>query len=211
MAFYRGIDAQTPSGSRTVERLLALRDRLSEKLATWNLREFGGEAYGPKKKKGRTNDVMHYMVEIIPRFDTVALQEVNKALRDPKRQMRLLGWNCRSVVTDMTAGTPGNQERLTLVFERRKVTFGGLAGEVVLLFKRVKRARASMPTSPRCSSGVCRVSAAFEQGGRAFHYTPPTSPGARGRKRQRLGSPRSRRSRDFSAHCRRMKTPGPAT
>ncbi|WP_245645830.1 exonuclease/endonuclease/phosphatase family protein [Niabella ginsenosidivorans] len=36
------------------------------------------------------------------------------------------------MITDVTAGSQGNKERLAFVFDTRKVKFGGLAGELVL-------------------------------------------------------------------------------
>ena len=64
---------------RVVDRLLDIRKKLSaaipEKtatqtllLATWNIREFGGE---------RTQESLYYIAEIIDHFDLVVIQEVN--------------------------------------------------------------------------------------------------------------------------------------
>ncbi|MCK5796867.1 MAG: hypothetical protein KAI47_06785 [Deltaproteobacteria bacterium] len=49
------------------------------------------------------------------------------------------GPSWKHLVTDTTAGRPGNNERVAFVFDTRKVTFGGVAGEVVLPPRRVKR------------------------------------------------------------------------
>ncbi|MDR0491100.1 MAG: hypothetical protein LBH28_07655, partial [Oscillospiraceae bacterium] len=64
--------------ARVVERLLALRAQLNRDipaktatepllLATWNIREFGDN---------RRSESLHYIAEIISRFDLVAVQEV---------------------------------------------------------------------------------------------------------------------------------------
>ena len=64
--------------TRVSKKLLALRAQLSRQiptktaaetllLATWNIREFGNK---------RRNESLHYIAEIISRFDLVALQEV---------------------------------------------------------------------------------------------------------------------------------------
>jgi len=62
----------------------------------------------------------------------VAVQEVREDLGALERIRDLLGTWWRYVVTDVTAGTPGNGERLAFLFDSRKVVFDGLAGELVL-------------------------------------------------------------------------------
>ncbi|RYF13171.1 MAG: hypothetical protein EOO77_16030 [Oxalobacteraceae bacterium] len=44
----------------------------------------------------------------------------------------LLGGWSKYVVTDVTEAASGNGERMAFVYDRRKVAFGGLAGEIVL-------------------------------------------------------------------------------
>jgi hypothetical protein len=44
----------------------------------------------------------------------------------------LLGPWWKYIVSDVTAGEPGNEERLAYLFDSRKVRFSGLAGEIVL-------------------------------------------------------------------------------
>jgi hypothetical protein len=44
----------------------------------------------------------------------------------------LLGYWWRYLVTDVTIGQRGNQERLAFLYDSRKVTFGGFASQVVL-------------------------------------------------------------------------------
>jgi len=46
--------------------------------------------------------------------------------------MRYLGGWWRYVLTDVTEGTRGNRERMAFVYDSRKLSFGGLAGEVVI-------------------------------------------------------------------------------
>jgi hypothetical protein len=36
------------------------------------------------------------------------------------------------LLTDVTEGEPGNQERMAFLYDSRKVRFGGLAGEVMI-------------------------------------------------------------------------------
>lgn len=138
MPFYNKIDPTTTSGKRTLERLLKLREALSDEipekhldsnllLATWNIREFGESKYG-----GRSIEALYYIAEIINRFDLIAIQEVRKDLRAFTDLMSILGSNYEFIFTDVTEGKAGNFERLCFVFDTRKVRFGGLSGELVL-------------------------------------------------------------------------------
>ena len=97
-------------------------------IATWNLREFGGQSYGI-----RGDEPLQYIAEIISRFDIVAIQEARKDTGILDRLRRFLGeYEWDYIVTDETSGRAGNSERLAIFFDRRKVRFTGLVGEVVL-------------------------------------------------------------------------------
>jgi len=80
---------------RTTEKLLQLRRQLDRDipaktatetllLATWNIREFGDN---------RTAESLHYLAEIISRFDLVAIQEVSADLAGLQKLAALLGHN----------------------------------------------------------------------------------------------------------------------
>jgi len=138
MPFYQKINAASAEGKRTLKRLLELRKKLKAEvpekhletnllLATWNIREFGTTKYG-----GRTTEALYYIAEIISKFDIVAVQEVRKDLSTLEKLMSILGANWEFMFTDVTEGSQGNEERLTFIFDTRKVKFGGLAGEMVL-------------------------------------------------------------------------------
>jgi hypothetical protein len=62
----------------------------------------------------------------------VAVQEVREDLRALDRVQEILGGWWKYVVTDVTEGRAGNGERMAFMYDSRKVTFGGLAGEIVL-------------------------------------------------------------------------------
>lgn len=138
MPFYKDLNATTPAGKRTIERLLQLRQQLDAEvppkaaeetilLATWNIREFDSPAYGD-----RIPEAFYYIAEIIARFDLVAIQEVRQDLRALNRLMDILGgrWDC--IFSDVTEGTQGNGERMAFLFDKRKVQLGGLSGQLVL-------------------------------------------------------------------------------
>lgn len=73
------------------------------------------------------------IAEIIRRLDVVAIQEVSRDTEGiPTLVSEFLGANWDLILSDVTAGTSGNQERLAFVIDRRPVTPTGLAGEVVL-------------------------------------------------------------------------------
>ncbi|MGH6942782.1 MAG: endonuclease/exonuclease/phosphatase family protein [Geminicoccaceae bacterium] len=125
---------------RTLDRLLALRAQLRAELlghktpdslllATWNIRDFDSNKFrhGP-----RLAESFHYIAEIIAAFDLVAVQEVNRDLSALERVMSLLGPDWSYIATDTTEGSGGNQERMAFVYDRRKVRFRGIAGEIVL-------------------------------------------------------------------------------
>lgn len=139
----RGLDTETTTDQRTARGLLLLREKLAEQipkrtvnetllLATWNIREFDSAKYG-----SRSDEAMYYIAEIISYFDLVAVQEVNADLQALHRLISVLGDWWKFIVTDVTAGTAGNRERGAFVYDSRKVTFGGLAGEVVIPPKRL--------------------------------------------------------------------------
>jgi hypothetical protein len=126
--------------ARCAERLLDLRSKLaplraqntpdSLMLATWNIRDFG--AIGKFGSPGRRNESFYYMAEILSVFDLIAVQEVNEDLDEFKRLMGVLGSDWTYLLTDVTEGRGGNGERMAYVFNKDKVRFLGIAGEIVL-------------------------------------------------------------------------------
>jgi len=104
-------------------------------VGTWNIRAFG--AVHPKWDENRASPkrnlrALACIVEIIRRFDVVAIQEVKEDLAGLLLLMDWLGPDWGFIVTDTTAGSAGNTERLAYVFDRRRVWPSGLAGEIVL-------------------------------------------------------------------------------
>ncbi len=152
MPYYISLNKKSEDGKRTIERLLQLRKQLKRSveeggvpqrtqkqtllLATWNIREFDSEKYGP-----RLDEALFYMAEIIDCFDLVAVQEVRKDLTALNRLKTILGRNWDSVFTDTTLGTRGNEERMAFLYDKRKVSFEGLAGELVLPDQKKKGAK----------------------------------------------------------------------
>jgi endonuclease/exonuclease/phosphatase family metal-dependent hydrolase len=136
MPNYRGINPNTEEGRRIADRLLKLRRAIRKSgipsskrdsnliVATWNLREFG--------KGARSDEAIHYIAEIISRFDVLALQEVRGDLHDFHRLLEILGGWWKYLLTDITLGHQGNDERLAFLYNSRKVDFGGFVGQVII-------------------------------------------------------------------------------
>jgi endonuclease/exonuclease/phosphatase family metal-dependent hydrolase len=119
---------------RVLNKLLLLREQLDKQippktatdtllLATWNIREF---------KDNRRTESLHYIAEIISRFDLIAVQEVAGNLKGLEKLMSLLDRHWDYIVTDSTEGTAGGSERTAFLYDKSKVTFKKMAGEVVL-------------------------------------------------------------------------------
>ncbi len=137
MPDYKSIDSNTVEGRRTAERLRTLKLELDGAipsktvdstvlLATWNIREFGGTKSG-----GREAEPLFYLAEIISRFDIIAVQEVRDNLDALDELMNILGPWWKYLVSDVTIGTQGNNERHAYIYDTRKISFGGMAGELV--------------------------------------------------------------------------------
>lgn len=132
-----------PEGDRkrVVANLEKLRAQLDEEvpakntetdllLATWNLRDFG-----KVNRRGfgdREPETFFYIAEVLSRFDFVAVQEVNE-IDELVKVMKILGPNWEWIATDVTdPGLGGNGERLTYLYDTRKVSFRNIVGELVL-------------------------------------------------------------------------------
>jgi len=105
-------------------------------IATWNIRKFGGltrkwlptGSYSPK----RDLRALRSIVEILSRFDVIAIQEVTGNLRALRDTMKFLGKNWSFLMTDITLGDAGNNERLVFIFNNTRAQPSGLACEVVI-------------------------------------------------------------------------------
>lgn len=149
MVMYAQLKIRSGDGSaarkkkkRVASRLLVLREKLkvhlkssgasmshgnTVRIATWNLREFGGSKY-----KGRGFEPLYYIAEIIYHFDIVALQEVRGDLKEFYQLKRILGQTWDYIATDVTDGAAGNGERMVFLFNQNKVSFQNIAGELTL-------------------------------------------------------------------------------
>ena len=97
------------------------------RIATWNLREFDAPSYGRRSQEAKA-----YIAEILSNFDLIALQEIRRDLGPLDDVKNLLGPNWAYIATDVTEGTPGNYERMAFLFNRDRIWFRYVAGELTL-------------------------------------------------------------------------------
>lgn len=139
------VDEGPPPG--VVEDLARLREALEVRvppkrldrnllIATWNIRAFGdltdkweaGEGDSPKRDLAS----LVFIEEIVKRFDVIAIQEVKGNIRALRHMLKLLGSDWAFILTDVTRGERGNDERMAFVFDTRRVRPSGLACELVV-------------------------------------------------------------------------------
>jgi endonuclease/exonuclease/phosphatase family metal-dependent hydrolase len=129
------------------EELKALRAALDETIparqmdrnliiATWNIRAFGDltrkwAAEDTDTPKRDLHSVL-CIAEILSRFDVIAIQEVKSNLRALRDMLKVLGPHWGFVMTDVTRGSAGNDERMAFLFDTRRVQMSGLACELVV-------------------------------------------------------------------------------
>jgi exonuclease III len=105
-------------------------------VATWNVRGF--DRFTPKWRSlpgdSPIRDLSNLLciTEVVRRFDVVAIQEVRGSANAFLTTIDVLGPDWGYLVTDVTKGDPGNNERLAFVFDRRRVRPSGLACELVV-------------------------------------------------------------------------------
>ncbi|MGI8593634.1 MAG: endonuclease/exonuclease/phosphatase family protein [Solirubrobacteraceae bacterium] len=105
-------------------------------IATWNVRALGGlterwEAEPEDSPKRNVHD-LYAIAEIVSRFDVVAIQEARGNLTALRRLMGILGSAWGLMLTDVTEGKAGNDERLAFICDLRRVRPSGLACELVV-------------------------------------------------------------------------------
>jgi endonuclease/exonuclease/phosphatase family metal-dependent hydrolase len=105
-------------------------------VGTWNIRALGGfhpdwdENPGSPKRNLRS---LALVAEVVRRFDVIAIQEVKRDTSAIRALLAdFLGANWGMIVSDVTAGSGGNAERLAFIYDQRRVRPSGLAGEIVL-------------------------------------------------------------------------------
>lgn len=141
MPFYYGLKRLNKTDrKRAVSNLKELRQQISDQvpqrtaegtllLGTWNIRNFDDNRFGHGH---RLLESLYYIAETIAAFDVIAVQELTDDLEPLDKVMSILGSKYEYIVTDLTEGRSGNTERLGFIFNKDKVSFRGIAGELVL-------------------------------------------------------------------------------
>lgn len=143
MPFYNRLKQQPKEDRiRTIEGLERLRTQLETSnfpikktsqsliLGTWNIRNFDDDRFNYGK---RTQESLYYIAEIISRFDVLAVQEICEDIYPLKKLLSLLGDEYDYILSDIThSSLGGNKERLGFIYDKNKVKFTGIAGEIVL-------------------------------------------------------------------------------
>ena len=105
-------------------------------IGTWNIRSFGGltEKWQAEKKDSPKRDLQSVLLigAILSRFDIIAVQEVKGDLKAFRHMLKTLGNHWSFILTDVSGGDEGNDERLAFLFDTRKVKLSGLACELVV-------------------------------------------------------------------------------
>ncbi len=105
-------------------------------VGTWNLRAFGDLTKAWETPVGaspaRNFADLTYIAAFISRCDVVAIQEVRGNLRALRYLLKVLGDDWGFMLTDVTRGPAGNDERLAFLFDTRRVKPSGLACELVV-------------------------------------------------------------------------------
>ena len=105
-------------------------------IATWNIqalsratkRWIAAETDDPK----RNLQDLCCIATIISRFDVVAVVEIKRNLEALRLLMAILGPGWGFIVSDVSGGEEGNDERLGYLFDLERAKTSGLAGELVI-------------------------------------------------------------------------------
>jgi len=130
--------------NRTIKGLQAIRQQLEDTmpkksvyqtliLGTWNIRNFDDNRFG---HGCRLEESLFYIAEVISAFDVIAVQEICRDIKPLRRVLELLGGSYEMILTDVTEGPSGNKERACFIYNKNKVEFRNIAGEIVLPFKK---------------------------------------------------------------------------
>lgn len=105
-------------------------------IATWNIRSFGGltEKWEADEKDTPKRDLHSILciAAILSRYDIISVQEVKGNLKAFRHMLKILGSHWSFILTDVSGGDEGNDERLAFLFDTRKVKLSGLACELVV-------------------------------------------------------------------------------
>ncbi|RQW06386.1 hypothetical protein EH222_08810, partial [candidate division KSB1 bacterium] len=131
-----------PDIQREIERLNAALDATIPRktaqnllIATWNIRAFASLT---RKWTATVDDSpkrdlrgLLAIINILSRFDVIAIQEVKGDLRALRDAIHYLGDRWAFLMTDVNRGAAGNSERMAFLFDAQRLNLSGLACELV--------------------------------------------------------------------------------
>lgn len=105
-------------------------------IATWNIRSFSSftEEWNAGAEDSPKRDMrgLKAIIEILSRFDVIAIQEVKGNLKAMQTAADALPGNWGYLMTDVNGGAGGNNERLAFLYDRDRIQPSGLAAEIVI-------------------------------------------------------------------------------
>jgi endonuclease/exonuclease/phosphatase family metal-dependent hydrolase len=137
-------------------------------VGTWNVRGLDRVSPVWRTRSGQSpiRDLSNVacIAEVVRRFDVVAVQEVRRSATAFLAMMTALGRSWAYLVTDVTEGPAGNNERLAFVYDTTRVRPSGLACELV-----VAASTAGVPGAAMTEQFArTPYAASFERGPRRF-------------------------------------------
>lgn len=130
------VQSDLDSLENALDNTLPLKTNNNILIATWNIRSFASLT---RKWMANTNNSskrdlrgLIAICKIVSRFDVVAIQEVKGNLRALRDMMKYLGNGWSFLMTDITLGDKGNNERIAFVFDNSRLQPSGLACELVI-------------------------------------------------------------------------------
>ncbi|NNC13762.1 endonuclease/exonuclease/phosphatase family protein [Planctomonas sp. JC2975] len=130
------VAAEVADLSNAVGAVVPARTASNLVIGSWNLRAFGDltakwAAEGKDSPK-RDWHAVALIAAVLGRFDVVAVQEVKRDTTALRFLLEQLGVDWKCIVSDVSEGDPGNDERLTFLYDSTRVQPSGLIGEIVL-------------------------------------------------------------------------------
>lgn len=133
---YRNDPNYPHKDSWIASRLITLREDLAQQVtnkrkpnslivASWNIRAMDDGVQ-------RLDESYHYIAEIISAFDVCAIQEIKGDTGPLERLRKLLGPNWDYFVSDLSKHTGGNNEGMAFFYNKNKLFFRRLIGELVI-------------------------------------------------------------------------------
>lgn len=80
----------------------------------------------------QTSESLYYLAQVVSAFDVVSLQKVARDLSGLRSLVDILGPEWGFVITDITLGAMGSNERFAILYYRPRVTFESISGSIVL-------------------------------------------------------------------------------